>query len=307
MPTSEKKIVFILGPTASGKSRLAYQLAKRIKAEIISADSMQVYKGMPLLTSYPAPFMVKAVPHHLISTVAVSKEYNAARFIKDANAAIKKILKKKKLPLVVGGSGLYINALLDGLFKGPSKDKRLREKLESQAKEFGNSYLHNRLKQLDAQSASEIHPNNLKRIIRALEVCLKSGRPMSQLKKKRAGIWTQYEVILIGLNRSRSQLYQRIDRRVDTMFKKGAVREAREALKLNPSQTAAKIIGLKEIRGFINKEYNQAEAKRLLKRNSRHLAKRQMTWFRAQGRIHWVEISEGDAAGEVVRKILKII
>ncbi|MBU2540936.1 MAG: tRNA (adenosine(37)-N6)-dimethylallyltransferase MiaA [Candidatus Omnitrophica bacterium] len=303
----KNKIVFILGPTAVGKSRIAFELAKRIKSEIISADSMQVYRQVPILTSYPPPIMLKNIPHHLISILGLSKEYNVAKFIKDAKSAINKISRAKKIPLVVGGSGLYIQGLLDGIFSGPGEDRALRRRLEKQAERFGNNHVYEKLRQLDPETADSIHPNNLRRIIRALEVCIKSGKKMSEVKKKKIGIFNDYDVLLVGLKRERSQLYQRIDNRVEAMFRQGAVSEAERALKHRLSKTALGIIGIKEIARFLAKEYNRDEAKRLIKRNSRHFAKRQMSWFKRDKRIKWIMIKEGDADKDIVQKILSYI
>lgn len=303
----KRKIICIVGPTAVGKSQIAYLLAKRIKGEIISADSMQVYKGMPILTASPVLSFLKVIPHHLLSILDLSREYNVAKFIRDAKCAIKKIQKNKKIPLIVGGSGLYIKGLLDGIFSGPGQDKGLRKKLSMQAAKFGNEYLYKRLKKLDPESASQIHPNNLRRLIRVLEVCIKTNKKMSEVKKARRGLESEYDVKVIGLNRPRPQLYRRIDNRVDAMFRKAVVKEAEKAIRQRLSKTARGIIGIKEIAGYLEEEYNKNEAKRLIKRNSRHFAKRQMTWFRCDKRIKWIEIKEEDKAKEVVQKILKIL
>lgn len=308
MQKQKKELVIILGPTAVGKSYIGCLLAKKINAQIISADSMQVYKGLPILTNYPSVSMRKAVRHHLISIIGLDKEFNAAKFTRFARQAIKQVLKKGKIPIVAGGSGMYINALLDGVFKGPGEDKSLRGRLNEQASRLGNIYLYDKLKELDPQTAAAIHPNNLKRVIRALEVCIKTGKKMSEIKKNRKGIWGDFDVRIIGLNRNRDELYKLIDSRVEAMFDKGAIGEAKRALKQKRlSKTAAQIIGINEIAGFLNKEYNKEEAKRLIKRNTRHFAKRQITWFGRDKRINWLEINQNQKTKDIVDRILKLI
>lgn len=307
MHKKRKKLICLVGPTAVGKSTIACLLAKRINGQIISADSMQVYKGLPILTNYLPVSMRRSIPHQLISEISLTQEFNVAKFSRLSRQAIRRILKKGKVPIIVGGSGLYVNALLDGLFEGPGQDRPLRKKLEREALKFGKDYLYGKLAELDPETASEIHPNNLQRIIRALEVCIKSGKKMSDIKKSRKGIWALYDIKFIGLKRERNELYDLIGSRVDMMFRRGAVSEVKRALKVRLSKTAGQIMGIKEIAGFIRKEYNKDEAKRLLKRNSRHLAKRQMTWFGRDKRISWIEISRAESAKDIVEKILNLL
>ncbi len=307
MPVTNKEIIFIVGPTAVGKTKVSYLLAKKIKGEIISCDSMQVYKNVATLTAQPAKSILKTVPHHLISAMDLSEEFNVAKFIRLAKAKIKEIFDKGKVPIVVGGSGFYISALLDGIFSGPGQDRKLRQKLEKEAVKYGNNYLYQRLEKLDPKAAKEIHPNNLRRLVRALEVCIKTGQKFSQIKKNRIGLWDNFDVKLIGLNRDRQELYQHIDRRVDGMFRKGVVKEVKKALKQSLSKTAMQIIGINEFAGFLKGEYNKEEAKRLIKRNSRHFAKRQLTWFKRDKRIHWIEIGENEKPEAIVSKIYKLL
>lgn len=307
MPVTNKEIIFIVGATATGKTQVSYLLAKKLKGEIISCDSMQIYKNLPLLTAQPAKSILKSVRHHLISLLNLSEEYNVAKFIRLAKKKFKEIFDKGKIPIVVGGSGFYISGLLDGIFSGSGEDIKLRRELEREAAKYGNNYLYQRLEKLDREAAKEIHPNNLRRLVRALEVCIKTGGKFSQVKKNRVGLWGNFDVKLIGLTRSRQELYKFIDKRVDDMFRKGVVKEAKKALKLPLSKTAKQIIGINEIVGFLKGEYNKEEAKRLIKRNTRHFAKRQMTWFRRDKRISWIEIGEQDKPEEIVEKILNLL
>lgn len=289
---NKPKIIFIIGPTAAGKSGLAVELAKKINGEIVSCDSMAVYKGMDIISSKPSKALQRQIPHHLIDIMPPSKEYNAAKFVRDAERAIKAILKKKKTPLVCGGSGLYVDSLFYGVFKEPKGDKKLRAKLEKEAKKFGNAHLYARLKELDKDAAEKIHPNNLRRIIRALEVCLISKDKFSRIKQNRHGLLDKYDARIFAVNLSRDKLYARIEARVDKMFAQGLVKEVKGLLKKKLSRTARQALGIKEVEGYLKEEYDLEKAKYLLKRNSRHFAKRQLTWFRRNKYIHWLDAAE---------------
>jgi tRNA dimethylallyltransferase len=305
MPAIKNKLIFIVGPTAVGKSSIAFYLAKKINAEIISADSMQVYRKLPILTNYPAPRMLEKVQHHLISVIDLKEEYNVVKFITQAKKNIKQIIKRKKIPIICGGSGLYINSLVDGIFSGPSADKNLRKDLETQALRFGKEYVYKQLQSLDPQSAKQIHPNNLQRVIRAIEVCIKTRGKMSELKKERYGLTKDFDVRLIGLIRSRPQIYELVDKRVDEMFRQGVVKEVRKIYKKPMSATAKKIIGINEIIGFLKNEQSLQEAQRLIKRNTRHFAKRQISWFKRDSRIYWVDV-EKNTTEEIIREICQV-
>ncbi|MEW6009592.1 MAG: tRNA (adenosine(37)-N6)-dimethylallyltransferase MiaA [Candidatus Omnitrophota bacterium] len=282
-------------------------MARKLNGEIISCDSMQVYKNLPTLTAQPPKSILKLVRHHLISILPLSAEYSAAKFIRQAKKKIKEIFDKGKIPIIVGGSGFYASALLDGLFQGPGEDSNLRRKLEKEATEFGNDYLYQRLQKLDPQTANEIHPHNLRRLVRAIEVCIKTGKKFSQVKRNRCGLWDNYDVKLIGLSRNRQELYQRIDKRVEQMFKKDVIKEVKSALNLPLSKTARQIIGINEIADYLEGRYNKEEARRLIERNSRHFAKRQLTWFKRDKRIDWIEIKELDRPEQIVQRIIKVI
>jgi tRNA dimethylallyltransferase len=302
---AKERVVFLVGPTATGKTRVAAILAKKINAEIISCDSMQVYKNMDILTSKPSPALRKKVAHHLINIIPLEKEYDVSQYRKEACKKIKEVLAQGMLPLVVGGTGLYISILLDGIFQVKSEDKNLRLKLFREAGQKGSAHLHQRLARVDPQAALKIHPNDTKRIIRALEVFLTTGKPISQLQKQRSGLIQEYEVKIFGLNIKRQELYRRIGGRVDKMFKAGLAAEVKSLLKKKLSRTACRAIGIREIRLFLDGGYSLKEAKDLIKRNTCLYAKRQLTWFRKDKRVKWIEIRDKETAASIANRILK--
>lgn len=302
-----KKIIFIVGPTAVGKTSLALLLAKKIKGEIISCDAMQVYKEVNIASNKPSPKIRQLIPHHLIDVVSISKSYNVVAFRKTALKTIRNIHRKNKIPIIVGGSGLYMNVLLDGIFEGAKKDLKLRLRLQKEAEEKGREFLYERLKRLDLKAAQKIHPNDTKRIIRALEVYLINKKPISQLQKKRQGLWGKYDIKIFALVRSRARLYERINERVERMFEDGLVDEMKNLLKRPWSPTASALIGVKEVKGFLKGEYNLERAKYLMKLHTRRYAKRQLTWFRKDKRLHWINLEEHDKLSLVVARLMKEI
>ena len=287
------QVILIVGPTASGKTEYSLKLAKKLKGEIISADSMQAYVGMDIGTSKPSLKQMQTVPHHLINILKPNEEYSAALFREEAGRAIEDIIKRKKQPIIVGGSGLYIKALVDGIFEGPSADWKLRRRLQKEAERYGNEFLYERLKKLDPKAALKIASQNTRRIIRALEVIEKTKKLFSQLKLKTKGIASKYAIKMIGLAMPREKLYKRIDERADRMFEDGLVKEVKGILKkYSPlSRTASQALGYKEVIGYLNNLHTLEEAIRLTKRNTRHFAKRQLTWFRNDPRVRWYPAS----------------
>ncbi|MBL7081554.1 MAG: tRNA (adenosine(37)-N6)-dimethylallyltransferase MiaA [Candidatus Omnitrophica bacterium] len=297
------RIIFILGPTAVGKSEFALRIAKKLNAEIVSCDSMQVYKGMDIISSKPSVCARRKIPHHLIDIIPAQKEFNASLYRNRALKAIKTILKKKKTPLFNGGTGLYASAVLDGIFKGPGEDKKIRQRLYQQAEKKGTRHLYQRLQKVDPQAGERIHPHDLRRIIRALEVWIKTKKPISQWQKKRRGITQRYNVEIYCLNRAREELYTRINQRVEQMFKKGLVNEVAHLLKKkNLSKTASCAIGIKEIKDYLEGKYSLNEAKSLIKKHTRQYAKRQLTWFRKDKRIIWISTNLQFAIRDLFRK-----
>lgn len=290
MPEScKKKVIFIVGPTATGKTALSVKLAKKINGEIISADSMQAYKGMDIVSQKPAKSEQKNVKHHLIDFLDPKKEYSAAVFSALAGKAIIDIIRRGKIPIVAGGSGLYVKALMDGIFSSKGKNAKLRKKLEDLARQKGSLFLHESLKKIDPLSAEKIHPNDRKRIIRALEIYEVEKKTKTSLKAKTKGIKDKYDIRIFGLTMERAALYGKINKRVDIMFRKGLVKELKRLLGRKLSVSAGKVLGIKEIKGYLDKLYTLKKAKELLKRNTRRFAKRQFTWFRPDRRIKWVD------------------
>ncbi len=303
----KNKVIFIVGPTGVGKTEIGLKLALFTPVAFISADSMQVYRGMDIVTDKLPKACRKKYPHFLIDTLGPAKEYNVAHFCKTARAAIKHSLRKKKLPIVIGGTGLYVNSLVYGIFEAHSKDEGLRRRLQAQASERGSGSLYAQLQEVDPEAASRINTNDLRRIIRALEVYEVTKASISSLQKKRKGLNEEYDVFLFGLRRDRKDLYRRIDQRVDFMVNAGLLDEVRGLLKKRLSKTAYCCIGVREIEGFLKGAYDLNEAVRLIKRNSRRFAKRQMTWFNKNKEIEWIDLEEGSDPLEVARKIYEKI
>lgn len=299
------RLIFIVGPTAVGKSETAVILAKKFKAEIISCDSMQVYKRMDIITSKPSALQRNRVRHHLIDIVEPTKRYNVANFRKEALIKIKEILKKGRTPLFVGGTGLYMSILIDGIFTGGYRNENIRKFFYREAKRKGNNYLYEKLKNYDPEAAAKIHRNDTKRLIRALEVFKGTGKPISSLQKERIGLSEDYDIKIFCLNMERHKLRERINRRVDEMFAKGLVSEVDALLKKKLSETAVSAIGIKELKGYFDGIYSMEEANQLIKRNTGAYAKRQLTWFRKDRRIKWINVKDSQAPSETAQKIWK--
>ncbi len=279
-------IYFLIGPTASGKTALSLELARRLDAEIISCDSMCVYKGLDVLSSKPTKADRKKVRHHLIDIISPTREFSVAEYRRLALEAVEDVLRRGKAPLFVGGSGLYVKAVVDGLFPSGKKDKVFRTKQEGLAKRYGKAYLYKKLKRIDAAVARKIHPNDLRRVIRALEIYHTEKKRPSELKKGTVPI--KHKVKIFGLRMERDELYRNIDKRVEAMFKKGIVQEVKRLSRTKLSITARNALGYKEILGYLKGRYSLEEVKALLKKNTRRFAKRQLTWFRPDQRIHWL-------------------
>ncbi|MBU1726714.1 MAG: tRNA (adenosine(37)-N6)-dimethylallyltransferase MiaA [Candidatus Omnitrophica bacterium] len=307
MSQEKNSIVFIVGPTAVGKSEVAALLAKKINAEIISCDSMQIYKGMDIITSKPSPALIKQVPHHLIGIVAPTSRYDVSKYRKDALKKINELVKQGKTPLFVGGTGLYMTILLDGIFQAKAEDKVLRSRLYQLAKQRGGLYLYKQLAKVDPIAAKKIHPNDTKRIIRAIEVYKITGKPISQLQTQRKGLTDDYDIRIFCLHMEREALYKRIDARVERMFKQGVVKEASKLLKLRLSKTAKFAIGLRELKGYFWGAYDLEEAKEMMKQNTRQYAKRQLTWFRKDKRIQWIEVRGNEKSVTLANRIFKLL
>jgi tRNA dimethylallyltransferase len=291
-------LVLILGPTASGKTDLAIRLAEHFGGEIVNADSMQVYRGMDIGTAKPSPELLQRIPHHLINIVGPEMNFSAADFRSEATRAIADITGRGKTVFIVGGTGLYIRALLQGLVNSPSGAVGIRRELEETAKREGNEALLRELARIDPVTAACLHPNDLVRIIRALEVYRLTGRPISQKRSEHGFSGDYYRTLKIGLDLERRDLYERIDRRVERMIAEGLVEEVKSLLNhgFPPSLKALRAIGYCQICAYLSGEYSLDEAVRLIKRDTRRYAKRQLTWFNADKEIKWVEYSDNFAS-----------
>lgn len=302
----KKTPLFVLtGPTAVGKTQIACEAALRLNGEIVSADSMQVYQWLDIGTSKPPRDILQRIPHHLIDIVPPTETFDAVRYRAKALKAIEEIRARNRQPLVVGGSGLYIKVLLDGIFPGPSADRRLRETLYQEAAADGAPVLYGRLKEMDPESASIVHHNDLRKIVRALEVYYQNRQPISKMKPCRTPLDDQYEIRVVGLNRPRAELYRRIEDRVNAMFSDGLLEECRGLIQLPLSQTARQALGYKEIFESLEGKISLEEAIRLVKRNTRRYAKRQLTWFRHEPRLQWVAMDDGRSVETVVEEVIE--
>ncbi len=296
MANGEKpKIVIILGPTSSGKTELAVRLAERLDGEIINADSMQVYRGMDVGTAKPSAELRSRVPHHLLDIVDPSEPFSASDFRREAARAIAEIHSRGRRAFVVGGTGLYIKALLKGLVDSPSGTESIRQELEEAARTLGSGELLRRLAEVDPETAGRLHPNDQVRIIRALEVYLQTGRPISRYRSEHDFTGDYYEYVKIGIAVERSELYRRIEERVERMMAEGLAEEVKRLLDrgFSPHLKPLRAIGYKEVCAFFAGDYSLEEAVRLIKRDTRRYAKRQLTWFRQDNEIKWVEYPDG--------------
>lgn len=300
--TEPCRVIAVVGPTAVGKTAAAVVLARELDAEVVSADSMAVYAGMDIGTAKPNEAERAEVRFHLIDVADPAKSFSVGEYERLAGAAIEDILGRGRCALVVGGSGLYVRAALDGLSREtPPDNPGLRNRLLAEARECGKEAVHARLAQIDPVSAGRIHPNNLKRVIRALEIYEATGLPASVVFERdstRPPRWP--DARLFGLTMSRAALYRRIEQRVDSMIDAGLTEEVRRLLErgIDPGLPSMQGLGYKEIASCIRGEYSLDEAVEILKKNTRRFAKRQLTWFRADPRIRWIDV-EGKSAFEV--------
>jgi len=300
-------LIFIVGPTACGKSEISFPLAIDGHAEIISCDALQVYREINIASDKPSASILAQVPHHLINMVSVTEEFNVAQYRKLALKAMDEIASRGKQVIIVGGSGMYMSILLDGIFEEMPVNEELKEQLDQELAQLGSAVLHERLKDLDPVAAARIHPNDPQRILRALSVVQSSGVPLSNLQPKRDGLWGKRPVVIIGLNRSREELYERVEARIDSMFTKGLVNEIKAISDLPLSQTAQKLIGIPEVLGYLRHEYDLERAKYLMKLNTRHYVKRQLTWFRRDKRLQWIELSQEKSTSQTLEMIKGMI
>jgi len=286
------KVIAIVGPTAVGKSDIAVSLAKQINGEIINMDSMQVYKYLNIGSAKPTKEEMNGIKHYLIDEISPFDEFSVSDFKESAQKYIVEISNKNKIPIIVGGTGLYLNSLYYNMdFNKVKKDSEYRKELENIVIEHGNQYLHNMLFEVDPTIAKDIHPNNIKRIIRALEINKFSGENMKSYKKNLT-LNKDYEVLLIGLNMERVSLYERINKRVDIMLSSGLLEEVKNLknMGLDDNFTSMKGIGYREVLLYFNNEYDLDTLVSILKQNSRKYAKRQLTWLRQYEFINWYNV-----------------
>ncbi len=292
------KIVIICGPTASGKTRVGVDLAKRFGGEIVSADSQQVWRGFDVGTAKPTREERAAIPHHLIDVADPSERFDAAQFVSLADRAISEIISRNRTPFVVGGTGMYLRMLIHGICEAPPRDEDVRAELEAEIASVGLPALHARLSEIDPASALRVSPNDRTRIVRALEIHALTGEAPSALRSAHGFAERRYEALKIGLDLPRDELYRRINARVDDMIARGLVAEVRLLLeKYGPGSPPFSAVGYKEILSHASGEIDLAHAVELMKQSTRRFAKRQLTWFRADQEIMWFEAA--DIAGIV--------
>ncbi len=302
-----KKVVAIVGPTASGKTSLSIEIAKRFNGEIVSCDSMQVYKHMNIGTAKPTEEEKEGISHYMIDEIEPDKALNVVDFTAKAKGYIEDILSRGKLPVLVGGTGLYIDSIVNNTeFSESKKDEKYRENLMQLAEEKGNSYVHEMLKEIDIDAYNSIHENNIRRVIRALEVYHTTGKTFTQtnIDSRRDRV---YDVLFLGLDMDRETLYERINRRVDIMLEDGLIDEVKSIMEMNlgKASTAMQAIGYKEIIEWLEGRVSYEEAVETLKMESRRYAKRQLTWFRRNSEINWLDYKNAAALGkELTEKFL---
>ena len=285
-------VICVAGPTASGKTAIAVKLAKKYNGEVVSADSMQIYSGMDIATAKPDFDEMQGIPHHLIGFLSPSDNYSVAQFTQTAANIIKDIDSRGKMPIIAGGTGLYVDSLINNIsFAEGNTDERLRQELKAKAEKEGIQPLIDELREFDPESADRIEPNNIKRVIRAIEIYRTTGITMTEQNIRSRSIESPYDAVKIGLKaQNRQFLYDRINLRVDIMVEKGLIDEAKAVLSRQCSQTAQKAIGYKELVPYINGEVSLEEALEELKKQTRRYAKRQLTWFKRDKDIKWFDI-----------------
>lgn len=301
-----KNVIVIVGPTASGKTKLSISLAKKLNGEIISSDSMQIYKYMDIGTAKPKLEEQDGINHYLIDEVLPSVDFSVAQFKELAYKYIEKILAKGKVPIVVGGTGLYINSLIYNIkFSKTKQDLEYRKKLLEEAKSKGNSYLHNKLKNVDIKTAQRLHVNDIKRIIRALEVFHLTGNTMHYYNKLSRQLNAKYKFTIVGLKLDRNVLCDRINFRVNRMIEEGLLKEVEKLVCLGYDKYCVPMqgIGYKELLSFLNEEITLNEAVELIKQGTRRYAKRQMTWFKKLENVDWIDVTNGLEEEKIIEKI----
>ena len=290
----QNKIIAVAGPTASGKTGLAVEIAKAVGGEIVSCDSMQIYKGLSIGTAKPDAEEMQGIPHCMIDFVEPERRYSVADFVEDARACIDDILARGKVPIIAGGTGLYMDSVLNNIsFADFDSDPKFREEMQKLAEVEGNDAVHNLLQKADPEAAEKIHPNNVRRVIRALEVCKVTGKTFTQVNRESVRD-AVYDTLIIGIDRNREKLYDRINLRVDIMLEKGLLSEVKGLWEkgIGADTTAMQAIGYKELVEFLEGRCSYDEAVEKIKMESRRYAKRQLTWFRRNPDIVWFDADD---------------
>ena len=306
----ENRLICICGPTASGKTALSVALAQQLHTEIISADSMQIYRGMDIGTAKPTMQERQGVPHHLLDVCAPGETFSVARYVELADAAAQDILSRGMVPVIAGGTGLYMDALIEcSTFSGDETDLTIREKYQRMAAEQGNEAVHACLAAVDPEGAERLHPNNLKRVIRALEVYEQTGMTIDAFNRLHKRPAPKYQAIKIAVcPAERQTLYDRIDRRVDQMLEDGLLDEIRRLLDAGAlAGTAAQAIGYKELLSYLLEGQPLDECVALLKQRSRNYAKRQLTWLKRDDKIHWIYYNKGEELPSILQEATKYL
>ncbi len=301
-----KPLIVIVGPTAVGKSQIALEVAKEFETEILAADSRQIYCGMDIGTDKPPPEGRQGIPHQLIDLVQPNVPFNAGRYRHHAVSVIERLHADRALPLIVGGTGLYIRTLLQGLCEAPPCDPALRAKLTEEAQELGPNRFYAQLVAVDPITASKLHPRDTSKVIRALEVQRLSGRPISEFQRQHGFAERPFAALLIGLDREREDLYRRIENRIDWQLTHGLVEETQRLLAqgYRREDAAMKGLGYRQIAAHLAGECDRTEMVRRFKRDTRRYAKRQMTWFRKEPGIVWLMISESEPIAETADRVI---
>jgi len=297
-------VLVLVGPTASGKTEISFRLARALGGEILSADSRQLYRYLDIGTAKPALRIRRAIPHHFVDSLLPDEQFSAGEFGQQGRQVIEEILARGRRPIVVGGSGLYVRSLIDGIFEGPGRNRRLRALLEGKAESGGVGDLLEELRAVDPESAAKADPTKPRRIIRALEVYHTTGEPISVLQRRNRSL-IGFVPVQFGLEWDRAALYKRIERRCAAMIEEGLLREVEELERrgYRPPLNALNTVGYAEAFAFRRGEISYAEMLRLFERNSRRYAKRQLTWFRSDRRVRWIPMSENRTPSEVARDI----